>query len=68
MLKMVDKRYLYMLAALIWGAPGISITIKGIGAYLDIHADVIHLLDVDEDIMFDAFTYVIEEENTIHEF
>jgi hypothetical protein len=47
MLKMVDKRYLYMLAALIWGAPGISITIKGIGAYLDMpHAKLIWLLPI----------------------
>lgn len=44
---MVDKRYLYILAALIWGAPGISITIKGIGAYLDMpHAKLIWLLPI----------------------
>lgn len=33
---MVAKRYLYLLAALIWGAPGVSIIIKGVGAYLNV--------------------------------
>lgn len=30
---MVPRRYLYLVAALIWGAPGIAIALKGINAY-----------------------------------
>lgn len=29
----MNKRYLYFIAALIWGAPGVMIAIKGINAY-----------------------------------
>lgn len=29
----MDRKYLYVVAALIWGIPGIIISIKGIGAY-----------------------------------
>ena len=29
----VAKRYLYLVAAILWGVPGISITIKGVVAY-----------------------------------
>ena len=30
----MNKRFLYLIAALIWGIPGVIITIKGITAYL----------------------------------
>jgi len=30
----MNKKYLYLIAAAIWGIPGIVITIKGLGAYL----------------------------------
>jgi len=30
----MDRKYLYLIAALIWGIPGVIITVKGIGAYL----------------------------------
>lgn len=33
---MVSRRYLYLIAALIWGIPGITITLKGINAYSNI--------------------------------
>lgn len=33
---MVSRRYLYLFAALIWGIPGITITLKGINAYSNI--------------------------------
>ena len=33
---MVAKRYLRLLAALVWGAPGIAITAKGVRAYNDV--------------------------------
>ncbi|MBQ9138445.1 MAG: hypothetical protein IJX65_07420 [Alistipes sp.] len=29
----MGRKYLFLLAALIWGIPGVSITLKGIGAY-----------------------------------
>ncbi|MBR1927644.1 MAG: hypothetical protein IJ840_07875 [Bacteroidales bacterium] len=29
----MNKKYLYMIAAVIWGIPGVIITVKGIGAY-----------------------------------
>ena len=32
----VGKKYLYLIAALIWGIPGILITFKGIRAYYDV--------------------------------
>ena len=30
----MDKKYLYLVAGLIWGIPGVTISIKGISAYL----------------------------------
>jgi len=35
----MNKRYLYFIAALIWGAPGIMIAIKGINAYRSMPTD-----------------------------
>ena len=35
----MNKRYLYFIAALIWGAPGVMIAIKGINAYLSMPTD-----------------------------
>lgn len=35
----MNKRFLYWIAALIWGMPGIMITIKGIRAYTTIPGD-----------------------------
>lgn len=32
----VGKKYIYLIAALIWGIPGILITFKGIRAYYDV--------------------------------
>lgn len=32
----IGKKYLYLTAALIWGIPGIMITVKGIRAYCDV--------------------------------
>lgn len=36
---MLNKRYLYLLAGLIWGIPGVMITIKGIRAYFAVCAN-----------------------------
>ncbi len=35
----MNKRFLYLVAALIWGLPGIMITIKGVTAYLAMPED-----------------------------
>ena len=32
----MNKRYLYLLAALMWGVPGIIISVKGIGVYTEV--------------------------------
>lgn len=33
---LLPKKHLYLVAALIWGVPGITITLKGIDAYSDV--------------------------------
>lgn len=33
---LIPKKYLYLIAALIWGIPGITITLKGVNSYRDI--------------------------------
>ena len=33
---MINKRYLYLLAGLIWGIPGVMVAIKGIRAYCNV--------------------------------
>jgi len=34
----MDKKYLYIIAAVIWGIPGVIITVKGVSAYLNMPA------------------------------
>ena len=36
---MINKRYLYLLAGLIWGIPGVMVAIKGIRAYCNVCAN-----------------------------
>ena len=38
---MINKRYLYLLAGLIWGIPGVMVAIKGIRAYCAVCANVL---------------------------
>ena len=38
---MIDRKYLYIIAAVIWGIPGINITIKGIGTYMLMKSDTL---------------------------
>lgn len=43
----IKRRYLYLIAALIWGAPGLALTIKGIAAYCTVpHTDLWWLLTI----------------------
>ena len=37
--KFLNKRFLYLIAAAIWGIPGVIITTKGIAAYMTMPAD-----------------------------
>lgn len=57
----MKRRHLYILAAIIWGIPGINITIKGINAYIEQPSDRIWWLLVITSFVMAGFFYVFNK-------
>lgn len=60
----MKRRYLYILAAIIWGVPGVNITFKGICAYLEQPAKNLWWLLIVTLIIMSGFFFIFRKVTT----